>query len=579
MRACRCGTPESFRSSATTRRCCAQTTRAVLSPSRWRPIRLVHLDSGRRTVLAAALLALLPLLLATWTFGRAFRATELERQDAKLAAAVRLAGDRMAGDGNAALRAANVLASEPGVLHALVRHDRAQLSRYARRRGRVSILVLLPDQRVPPSHGLDLVRTVAIVGQSGAVGRVVARVQLDDRFLREPAREAGATLLLSRAGFALTGHFRGRSVGGPAGRGYNLTLEGGRYRAVAAPATDGLTVVALGSQAPIDAAVRRRQALTLAAGAATIAAIATIALMVFPAGRARVRRRRDRGERSPLALVGDAFAATHDARALLPLILETTVGATGAKGGRLLWDGEVAARIGSPLEKLEPLVLPLDESAPLTERVLELYAPHGGFTAADRDLAASLVAQGRIALENARLHGLVQRQAVTDELTDLPNRRRFMEALRQEVARANRLETSLALVLFDLDDFKYINDRCGHQVGDDVLRLTGHVIRNRVRETDIAGRVGGEEFAVLLPGTDARGAAALAEHLRQALTREVTAPDVTWPVTASFGVAIHRRWQSEAELIAVADKALYRAKAAGKNQVACDGPSHSTALD
>jgi len=156
-------------------------------------------------------------------------------------------------------------------------------------------------------------------------------------------------------------------------------------------------------------------------------------------------------------------------------------------------------------------------------------------------MAESLAAQGRIALENARLHDLVRRQAQTDELTDLANRRRFMNGLEQEIARANRLGTALSLVLFDLDRFKRVNDRCGHQVGDLVLRRTADAVCEHIRGTDLAARVGGEEFAVLLPGSDASGAATFAENLRRAVEREVIVEGVAWPTTASFEVAQIRR--------------------------------------
>ena len=139
---------------------------------------------------------------------------------------------------------------------------------------------------------------------------------------------------------------------------------------------------------------------------------------------------------------------------------------------------------------------------------------------------------------HARLHSVVRRQAVTDELTDLANRRRFMEVLQQEVARATRFGSALALALCDLDNFKQINDRCGHQAGDDVLRATANVIRERVRETDLPARIGGEEFAVILSGTDIRGAYALAEQLRHDLSARVRVPLADWAVTASFGIAM-----------------------------------------
>jgi diguanylate cyclase (GGDEF)-like protein len=161
---------------------------------------------------------------------------------------------------------------------------------------------------------------------------------------------------------------------------------------------------------------------------------------------------------------------------------------------------------------------------------------------------------------------------VTDDLTDLANRRRFIESLGQEVARSARLETPLALVLFDLDHFKLVNDRCGHQVGDDVLRSAADVIRARVRETDLAARIGGEEFAVILPGTDLEGAVSLAENLRRDISVGVELPDDDLILTASFGVAEHHPGEPAETLIGVADRALYRAKAEGRNRVnAADG--------
>jgi diguanylate cyclase (GGDEF)-like protein len=234
-------------------------------------------------------------------------------------------------------------------------------------------------------------------------------------------------------------------------------------------------------------------------------------------------------------------------------------------GGLLIWDGETVATIGSDPRPSERLVLSLDDE--VGDRLLVLHAPRLGFSTADRELAASLAGQSRIALDNARLHGVVRRQAVTDDLTDLANRRRFMDALRQEVARSGRLETPLALVLFDLDHFKLINDRCGHQAGDDVLRSAADVIRERVRETDLAARIGGEEFAVILPGTGLDGAVSLAENLRRDISVGVELPDDALTLTASFGVAEHRSGEPAETLIGVADRALYRAKADGRDRV------------
>jgi diguanylate cyclase (GGDEF)-like protein len=307
--------------------------------------------------------------------------------------------------------------------------------------------------------------------------------------------------------------------------------------------------------AAITHSVRHRELITLAAGGSTLAALAALVLLLPR----RIRARRE-PRRSAVTLVGDVAVAAHDPRALLPVLLETAVVATDAGGGRVVWHGDDLAAIGVPAPN--ELVLALDDDdAQLVLYSAEPFSPH------DLEILESLVAQGRIALENARLHGIVRRQAQTDELTDLANRRRFMEALHYEVARCNRFGTVVSLVLFDLDRFKRINDRCGHQIGDAVLRDTAHVIRDRVRETDLAARIGGEEFAVILAGTDLDGAMAFAEDLRSDIEQRVQVDGVGWPVTASFGVAASGAECVVDDLIAAADRALYRAKAAGRNAV------------
>ena len=172
-----------------------------------------------------------------------------------------------------------------------------------------------------------------------------------------------------------------------------------------------------------------------------------------------------------------------------------------------------------------------------------------------------------MALDNARLHRLVERQAVTDGLTELANRRQFEQALAAEINRAERFGGMLALVLADLDNFKQVNDRYGHQAGDEVLRRFADVLRDTVRD-------GGEEFAVLLPQTDMEGAERLAERLRQAVAERpmTTRPGALVACTASFGVASFPESSTPAALFAAADEALYRAKAAGKNRVVCAEP-------
>jgi diguanylate cyclase (GGDEF)-like protein len=174
-------------------------------------------------------------------------------------------------------------------------------------------------------------------------------------------------------------------------------------------------------------------------------------------------------------------------------------------------------------------------------------------------------------IENASLHETVERQAVTDELTGLANARAFRTILAREVERSRRFQTPLGLVMVDLDDFKQVNDRHGHQQGDEVLTSVAAVLRDFSRDIDAPARYGGEELAVVLPQTDPAGAVQLAERMREAVER-LPIPCVggggSLRVTASFGVAPLPESAGDAEeLVAAADSALYRAKRGGKSRV------------
>jgi diguanylate cyclase (GGDEF)-like protein len=272
--------------------------------------------------------------------------------------------------------------------------------------------------------------------------------------------------------------------------------------------------------------------------------------------------------RETIGRFGEALAATHDPYALLPVIVENTVVATGAAGARLVVDGKEIAHEGSTADGGRPLAIPLGLDG-RESGVLYLTPKESDFSDEARELAHWLGSQASIALENARLHRLVERQANTDGLTELPNRRHFEEALDVEISRAERFGGSLALILADLDGFKQVNDRYGHQAGDDVLQTFADILRTTVREIDLPARYGGEEFAVLLPQTDLEGAHELAERLRRALAARPmsTHPGGLVAVTASFGVAAFPEAPTPAALFASADEALYRAKRAGKNCV------------
>jgi diguanylate cyclase (GGDEF)-like protein len=288
--------------------------------------------------------------------------------------------------------------------------------------------------------------------------------------------------------------------------------------------------------------------------------------------RAPVAGRRD--AREALALVGDALAATHNPRALLPVILNVITEATGARGGQLIHEGREIGWVGEIDDQRDAVEFDLSAGDETRATTLVLYPPPGGFGDERTKLATWLSSQAGIALENARLHDIVQRQAVTDELTGLVNRRGFLDALRMEIARAERLGGPVSVLLLDLDDFKLINDRFGHHGGDEVLQAFANVIRAHSRDVDVAARLGGEEFAVLLPETELRGAAAGAERLCAALAqlRIWLGSGQQVSVTASFGVAELTEGQSWEDLLRVADDALYRAKAEGKNRVVLAGP-------
>lgn len=170
-----------------------------------------------------------------------------------------------------------------------------------------------------------------------------------------------------------------------------------------------------------------------------------------------------------------------------------------------------------------------------------------------------------------RLQAQLAMLSQTDPLTGLPNRRGFVDRSLAAMATARRAGGPCAVAMLDLDRFKTINDRFGHPAGDAVLRGTAVAIAEAVRGTDLAGRLGGEEFALLLPGDDLAGAASVAERLRDAVATTVVHPGGTGQrVTFSAGIAALDPSGGEAGLesaLAAADRALYAAKAGGRDRV------------
>ena len=298
--------------------------------------------------------------------------------------------------------------------------------------------------------------------------------------------------------------------------------------------------------------------------------------------------------------VGETFASNLDRDALLQIVVKTAVDAVAAGAGR----AATRERPGAPLEQRatagdvrahgeairvaeaiamesgEPaahragevsvLVHPLRPDDGAVQGLVSIARPGIPFTADERELFHYLAAQASVSMENVDLHELVQRQAVTDELTGLFNHRRFQEVVASEVERAKRFEQPVGLVMLDIDNFKSVNDNYGHQQGDVVLREVAGVLRANSRDIDEPARYGGEELAVALPQTDLEGTFLLAERVRTAIEAlEVPRVDGQGAlrVTASLGVAALPETAGDKQsLVAAADAALYRAKGGGKNR-------------
>jgi diguanylate cyclase (GGDEF)-like protein len=566
------------------------------------------------------LLSLLPAAAAFWGFSSVARESEARRVDARLQAGLRAATFAYEERLGAATDAASVLASDYSFQRALVEGDETIV---------LSAITESPDLRIEsprlnlgprPEYAAE--QEFEVIGDRGVVGRVIASVALDQRLLRHLHLRSG--LEPNESVVVVQG---GRIVVAPtwlrgplelrAGSTATVSVAGERFRALVGPSADGENAPAfavLAPQSEIDAASARLQRRLLLG---LIGAVLLIALVAYFEGRTIVRAvsriavaangiaRGRLDERVPvkgrdelaklgsafnqmadqlqvrleeleserqrlrdaLSRFGDALAATHDPEQLLRVIVETAVEATDAHGGMLIGaDGQVVevGVAGSGSDQLE----------------ISLYAGRTSFGTLflfgrnfdddARMTAISLVSQSVMALENARLHRIVERQALADGLTGLANRRHAEDALANEVSRATRFGNPLSIVLADLDNFKAVNDAHGHPVGDTVLCEFARLLDSSVRDVDVAGRWGGEEFVLILTGTDAEGAVRLAGRIRALLEDRtlVTPEGVPVRITASFGVAGYEDGSTAEALMAAADAALYEAKRAGKNRVA-----------
>ncbi len=187
------------------------------------------------------------------------------------------------------------------------------------------------------------------------------------------------------------------------------------------------------------------------------------------------------------------------------------------------------------------------------------------------------IATSKMALQQANSE--LARISRTDSLTQLFNRGFWQECLYREMQRCRRHNHTASLILFDVDHFKPVNDNYGHTAGDEVLRHLGREVRKNVRETDIAGRYGGEEFGVILPETSAQEALVFAERFRKLIAgHTIAAEDQKLSITISLGIAeITPEMQQPDEWITAADRALYQSKNSGRNRVTVQDTGTGTA--
>jgi diguanylate cyclase (GGDEF)-like protein len=571
-----------------------------------------------KLVVYFVLLSLLPVAAAFWGFESVSGQRETRQADSRLQDDLRSALASFQDRLDQAQAKAERLARTRAFQIDLDRRDRPALARLLQKTPGVYVIAR-GGFRVGPQPGDAASRRVDVVTPHGLADSVVAFLPLDPSLVDSLRRgsvfgSADVLAVLEQGRIVASSPSVRGGLDVPPGGAATVLVGDTRFRVLPAPALAGAAgarFVVLTPQSRIDAAAassRNRILLGLLVCLLLVASVAffegrsivrtlrTLAEAAHAIARGRLSERvpvhgRDEfarlgaafndmaaqlegrleeleAERARLrdavARFGETLAATHDLDHLLRVIAEGAVEATGASGARLDAAG-ASVESGEADAGAVRLELPIATGGETFGR-LALVGER--FDEEQRTTAESLASHAAIALENVRLHRLVERQALVDVLTGVANRRACEEALSAEIARAGRLGTPLALVLADLDDFKAVNDLHGHGAGDRLLRTFADVLKETIRGSDVAGRWGGEEFVLLLPGTDGEGATQLADRIRLKLAdRTASGAGTPRRVTCSFGVAEYEPGTDADDLFSAADRALYRAKREGKDRV------------
>jgi diguanylate cyclase (GGDEF)-like protein len=540
-------------------------------------------------------LAVLPLAAAFWGFGTLAKRAEERRVDTRLEAELRAvfaSYDHRIGQLEAR---AHRLAGRPEIQQALTGGRRLVVGRRAT---------------------LEATRTVRVRKGQQTIGSILAVLPLDRALLRDLRSDTGLArgdrIVFVPVAKARAGRLHRLAPAQPLA----VSLAGSRYRALATAPLAEQPSVQLALLAPGDAieaaaaSTRRHLLYVLLGGLVLLAAIAAaegrsimrsvreLALAARAIGKGRLNERvpvRGRDEfadlagsfnamadqlrtrllelelertrlRDSLSRTGELLTATHDADQLLTVIASAAQETADAEGVVLISEQGVVVELGTIADDAVRYELPV-VTGDSRFGILILYA---GGELRDDDLVAAraLVAQAAVALENARLHEVVEQRAISDGLTGLSNRRHCEERLADEIARSERYGAPLALIICDIDEFKAANDTHGHAFGDLVLREFAGVLGETLRDVDVSGRWGGEEFLIVLPGTSLEGAVEAAERIRSDFAAlELSGGAGPVRMTASFGVASFVPGTEPDQLVRAADEALYEAKRRGKDRV------------